>query len=155
MDPTAIYRINAIQYGALTAAGSYDFQRCQRLLHQITVPTDKTATGERERSYKLEKERERREGAMERREVVRKAEQLVEAAMKGNDASHDAAHVFRVRDMALSLALEEGLSSSSDSMEIVSSFSQSFSPCSPAVWLLRKLSLLTPSLPHTEISFFM
>lgn len=116
---------------------------------------DKTATGERERSYKLEKERERREGAMERREVVRKAEQLVEAAMKGNDASHDAAHVFRVRDMALSLALEEGLSSSSDSMEIVSSFSQSFSPCSPAVWLLRKLSLLTPSLPHTEISFFM
>ncbi|CAM8943448.1 unnamed protein product [Rhodiola kirilowii] len=39
--------------------------------------------------------------------------------MKGNDASHDAAHVFRVRDLALSLACEEGLSSSTDSMEIV------------------------------------
>uniref|UniRef100_A0A5B7A640 HD/PDEase domain-containing protein n=1 Tax=Davidia involucrata TaxID=16924 RepID=A0A5B7A640_DAVIN len=49
----------------------------------------------------------------------RKAEKLVESAMKGNDASHDAAHVFRVRDLAISLAREEGLSSSPDSMEIV------------------------------------
>ncbi|MCH92516.1 metal-dependent phosphohydrolase, partial [Trifolium medium] len=40
-------------------------------------------------------------------------------AMKGNDASHDAAHVWRVRDLALSLASEEGLSSDPDSMEIV------------------------------------
>ena len=48
-----------------------------------------------------------------------KAEKLVEAAMKGNDASHDAAHVFRVRDMVVSLALEEGLSFCFDSMEIV------------------------------------
>ncbi|KAL2544262.1 Metal-dependent phosphohydrolase [Forsythia ovata] len=39
--------------------------------------------------------------------------------MKGNDASHDAAHAFRVRDLALSLALEEGISSSSDSALIV------------------------------------
>ncbi|RZC71409.1 hypothetical protein C5167_034580 [Papaver somniferum] len=39
--------------------------------------------------------------------------------MKGNDASHDASHVFRVRDLALSLAKEEGLSSSLDPMEIV------------------------------------
>lgn len=74
-----------------------------------------------------EKERERerrREGrrAMEKRDIVRKAEKLVEMAMKGNDASHDAAHVFRVRNTALSLALEEGLSSSPDSMEIVSSY---------------------------------
>ncbi|XAR63983.1 hypothetical protein NMG60_11024160 [Bertholletia excelsa] len=51
--------------------------------------------------------------------TVRNAEKLVESAMKGNDASHDAAHVFRVRDLALSLAREEGLSSSPDSMEIV------------------------------------
>ncbi|CAM8945469.1 unnamed protein product [Rhodiola kirilowii] len=52
-------------------------------------------------------------------ETVRRAEQLVRTAMKGNDASHDAAHVFRVRDLAISLACEEGLSSSTDSMEIV------------------------------------
>ncbi|KAG5531649.1 hypothetical protein RHGRI_026316 [Rhododendron griersonianum] len=51
--------------------------------------------------------------------TVSSAEKLVESAMKGNDASHDAAHVFRVRDLALSLAREEGLSSSPDSMEIV------------------------------------
>jgi HD superfamily phosphodiesterase len=57
---------------------------------------------------------------MERKETVRKAEALVEKAMKGNDASHDAAHVWRVRDLALSLASEEGLSSDPDSMEIVS-----------------------------------
>lgn len=56
---------------------------------------------------------------MERRERVRKAEALVEKAMKGNDASHDAAHVWRVRDLALSLAAEEGLSSHPNSMEIV------------------------------------
>lgn len=50
----------------------------------------------------------------------KKAEELVEKAMKGNDASHDASHVWRVRDLAMSLAREEGLSSNSDSMEIVS-----------------------------------
>ncbi|XP_050899299.1 uncharacterized protein LOC127106062 isoform X3 [Lathyrus oleraceus] len=61
--------------------------------------------------------RERME--MERKERVRKAEALVEIAMKGNDASHDAAHVWRVRDLALSLASEEGLSSNPHSMEIV------------------------------------
>ena len=53
---------------------------------------------------------------------MRKAEMLVEKAMGGNDASHDAAHVFRVRDLALSLAHEEGLGSNSDSMEIVISY---------------------------------
>ena len=52
--------------------------------------------------------------------TVRNAEKLVERTMKGNDASHDAAHVWRVRDLALSLAQEEGLSS--DSMEIVKPF---------------------------------
>ncbi|KAH9707226.1 HD domain-containing protein [Citrus sinensis] len=50
---------------------------------------------------------------------VRKAEKLVERSMKGNDASHDASHVWRVRDLALSLAREEGLASNPDSMEIV------------------------------------
>lgn len=56
---------------------------------------------------------------MEKSETVKKAEKLVELKMKGNDASHDASHVFRVRDLALSLAQEEGLDSSCDSMEIV------------------------------------
>jgi uncharacterized protein len=41
---------------------------------------------------------------------VRRAEELVEREMSGRDASHDAAHAFRVRDLALSLAAEEGLS---------------------------------------------
>nr|GMC53357.1 Ribonuclease Y [Ipomoea batatas] len=52
---------------------------------------------------------------MAKNEVIRKAEELVEKAMKGNDA----AHAFRVRDLALSLACEEGLTSSPDSMFIV------------------------------------
>ena len=52
-------------------------------------------------------------------ETVKNAEKLVEKAMKGNDASHDAAHVWRVRDLALSLACEEGLSSNPHSMQIV------------------------------------
>lgn len=51
--------------------------------------------------------------------VRRNAEALVEKMMKGNDASHDAAHVWRVRDLALSLAEEEGLSSDPHSMQIV------------------------------------
>ncbi|ONK56509.1 uncharacterized protein A4U43_C10F9540 [Asparagus officinalis] len=42
-------------------------------------------------------------------EVVRKAEKLVEETMGARDASHDAAHAYRVRDLALSLAKEEGL----------------------------------------------
>lgn len=46
-------------------------------------------------------------------ETVIKAEKLVEEMMKGNDASHDAAHAFRVRDLALSLAREEHLLDSS------------------------------------------
>ncbi|KAJ4961345.1 hypothetical protein NE237_021255 [Protea cynaroides] len=50
---------------------------------------------------------------------VKNAEKLVMSAMKGNDASHDAAHAFRVRDLALSLANEEGLSSSPEAMEVV------------------------------------
>ncbi|KAL2927358.1 Uncharacterized protein RDABS01_000444 [Bienertia sinuspersici] len=53
------------------------------------------------------------------RETIKRAEKLVEETMKGNDASHDAAHVIRVRDLALSLAAEEGLSSSPHSMFIV------------------------------------
>lgn len=56
---------------------------------------------------------------MEKKDTIRKAEALVEKAMKGNDASHDAAHVWRVRDLALSLATEEGLSTDPHSMEIV------------------------------------
>ncbi|KAK3153974.1 hypothetical protein QOZ80_2BG0184060 [Eleusine coracana subsp. coracana] len=42
--------------------------------------------------------------------AVRRAEELVEREMSGRDASHDAAHALRVRDLALSLAAEEGLS---------------------------------------------
>lgn len=42
--------------------------------------------------------------------AVRRAEELVEREMGGRDASHDAAHALRVRDLALSLAAEEGLS---------------------------------------------
>ncbi|XP_004231496.2 uncharacterized protein [Solanum lycopersicum] len=52
-------------------------------------------------------------------EIIRKAEELVEKEMSGNDASHDAAHAFRVRDLALSLAHEETLSTSPDSILIV------------------------------------
>ncbi|GKV21287.1 hypothetical protein SLEP1_g31280 [Rubroshorea leprosula] len=40
------------------------------------------------------------------------------AVVAGNDASHDAWHVWRVKDLALSLVREEGLFSNSDSMEI-------------------------------------
>ncbi|KAM1846551.1 hypothetical protein ACFX14_010955 [Malus domestica] len=58
-------------------------------------------------------------GSLGWEDTVRKAEKLVEEAMKENDASHDAAHVWRVRDLALSLAREEGLSSNSDSMQII------------------------------------
>lgn len=54
--------------------------------------------------------------------IIKNAEKLVEATMKGNDASHDAAHAFRVRDLALSLAHEEGLHHSSESIQIVSIF---------------------------------
>ncbi|KAK6158297.1 hypothetical protein DH2020_005611 [Rehmannia glutinosa] len=56
---------------------------------------------------------------MGKSEIIVKAEELVKSAMKGNDASHDAAHAFRVRDLALSLAHEEGLSASPDSILIV------------------------------------
>ncbi|KAF5450096.1 hypothetical protein F2P56_030473 [Juglans regia] len=56
---------------------------------------------------------------MAREETVRNAEKLVERVMKGNDASHDATHVWRVRDLALTLAREEGLFSNPDSMEII------------------------------------
>ncbi|GFP88948.1 uncharacterized protein ypgq [Phtheirospermum japonicum] len=53
---------------------------------------------------------------MGKSEIIAKAEELVKSAMKGNDASHDAAHAFRVRDLALSLAREESLSASAHSM---------------------------------------
>ena len=56
---------------------------------------------------------------MAKKETVKNAEKLVEMGMKGNDASHDEAHVWRVRDLALSLAREEGLASNPESMEIV------------------------------------
>lgn len=56
---------------------------------------------------------------MGRSEVVTKAETLMEEHMRGNDSSHDAWHAFRVRDLALSLAREEGLASDPVSMEIV------------------------------------
>lgn len=55
-------------------------------------------------------------------DTITRGEELVKSAMKGNDASHDAAHAFRVRDLAISLACEEGLSASPDSMLIVRYF---------------------------------
>jgi len=48
--------------------------------------------------------------AAEKPMAVRRAEELVGREMAGRDASHDAAHALRVRDLALSLAAEEGLS---------------------------------------------
>ncbi|PKU73729.1 hypothetical protein MA16_Dca013310 [Dendrobium catenatum] len=51
------------------------------------------------------------------RRTLQMAEKLVESTMAGRDASHDAAHAFRVRDLALSLAMEEGLDN--HSLEIV------------------------------------
>ncbi|XP_078448545.1 metal-dependent phosphohydrolase [Wolffia australiana] len=62
---------------------------------------------------------------MKGKEMVKKAEKLVKATARGRDASHDAAHSCRVRDLALSLAIEEGLGDpssanySSDSLEVV------------------------------------
>ncbi|CAA0812124.1 Cellulase (glycosyl hydrolase family 5) protein [Striga hermonthica] len=53
---------------------------------------------------------------MVKSEIIARAEELVKSAMGGNDASHDAAHAFRVRDLALSLAREEGFSTSPDSI---------------------------------------
>ncbi|KAK8934033.1 hypothetical protein KSP39_PZI015712 [Platanthera zijinensis] len=43
------------------------------------------------------------------RRPLKMAEKLVVSTMAGRDASHDAAHAFRVRDLALSRAREEGL----------------------------------------------
>ncbi|KAK8952389.1 hypothetical protein KSP39_PZI004906 [Platanthera zijinensis] len=56
---------------------------------------------------------------MEKKQIrtLKMAEKLVVSTMAGRDASHDAAHAFRVRDLALSLAREEGLES--QSLEIV------------------------------------
>ncbi|XP_066379048.1 uncharacterized protein [Miscanthus floridulus] len=48
--------------------------------------------------------------AAEKPVAVRRAEELVEREMGGRDASHDAAHALRVRDLALSLSAVEGLS---------------------------------------------
>lgn len=45
----------------------------------------------------------------QQQDLIRRAEQLVEATMAGRDASHDAWHAYRVRDLALSLAREESL----------------------------------------------
>lgn len=53
-------------------------------------------------------------------EVMKRAEELVKSSMKDNDSSHDTAHAFRVRDLALSLAHEQpSLSSSPQSLFIV------------------------------------
>ncbi|WOL10742.1 hypothetical protein Cni_G19501 [Canna indica] len=57
------------------------------------------------------------EAAEGKPEILRKAEMLVLATMAGRDASHDAAHAFRVRDLALSLSEEEALPAAS--LEIV------------------------------------
>lgn len=92
--------------------------------HRRALPRNKITTevkgGQRPRERGAEAEAEAEaEADMGWTETVRKAEKLVEEAMRGNDASHDAAHVWRVRDLALSLAREEGLSSDPHSMQIV------------------------------------
>ncbi|KAK8936946.1 hypothetical protein KSP39_PZI012580 [Platanthera zijinensis] len=43
------------------------------------------------------------------RRTLKMAEKLVVSMMAGRDASHDAAHAFKVRDLSLSRAREEGL----------------------------------------------
>ncbi|KAL0917852.1 hypothetical protein M5K25_012952 [Dendrobium thyrsiflorum] len=58
-----------------------------------------------------------REMEERQRRTLQMAEKLVDSTMAGRDASHDAAHAFRVRDLALSLAMEEGLDN--NSLEIV------------------------------------
>lgn len=55
---------------------------------------------------------------MNMEEVVKAAEELVHNVMGKWDSSHDPFHVYRVRNLALSLAAEEGLSP--ESCEIVS-----------------------------------
>lgn len=47
------------------------------------------------------------------------AEEYVRTALAGNDASHDWQHIARVRALALSLALEEGLLADSPAREVV------------------------------------
>ncbi|KAJ7297244.1 hypothetical protein O6H91_Y070700 [Diphasiastrum complanatum] len=74
------------------------------------------ARGEGEGEGRGEMEMET-ETKVEMAEVVRAAEELVQAVMGTWDSSHDAFHALRVRKLALSLAAEEGLSS--DSMEVV------------------------------------
>ncbi|OAE24744.1 hypothetical protein AXG93_2016s1490 [Marchantia polymorpha subsp. ruderalis] len=54
---------------------------------------------------------------MNMEEVVKAAEELVHNVMGKWDSSHDPFHVYRVRNLALSLAAEEGLSP--ESCEIV------------------------------------
>ena len=56
-------------------------------------------------------------------EVLRGSEALVQSVMSLWDSSHDSFHAFRVRDLALSLAAEEGLST--DQKKIVGHFSVS------------------------------
>lgn len=74
-------------------------------------------TGQVDRSFCLLSHWWKMEAEKEKPEIVWKAEKLVAATMGGRDASHDAAHAFRVRGLALSLAKEEALSG--PSLEIV------------------------------------
>lgn len=83
---------------------------------------------------------------MASRDTVKRAEQLVEMSMKGNDASHDASHVWRVRDLALSLAREEGLSSNPDSMEIVNNYKFDLFPLSLCLGTLKESIQVDPLL---------
>lgn len=55
---------------------------------------------------------------MTKEEVVAAAEALVENVMGSWDGSHDPFHAYRVRNLALSLASEEGLHP--DSLHVVS-----------------------------------
>ena len=52
-------------------------------------------------------------------DAVKETEAFVKAAMADNDASHDFAHIARVRNTALKLAAEEGHSENADFLEMV------------------------------------
>ena len=77
-----------------------------------------------------------REREMGQNETVKNAERLVRCTAIGRDASHDAAHSFRVRDLALSLAIEEGMNDASspcyspDNLEVVRTESRNLFPAS-------------------------
>jgi hypothetical protein len=81
--------------------------------------------------------------AAEKPVAVRRAEELVEREMAGRDASHDAAHALRVRDLALSLGAEEGLTAPARLLTVTNHLP-----------LLRLPFVARPSLPLCSRRFY-